>query len=344
VIDLRSDTVTRPTPAMRRAMAEAEVGDDVYGEDPTVNRLQEYAASLMGKEAALFVPTGTMGNQVAIAVHARPGSEVLCEARAHIVEYELASMAVISGCMPRAVVTSDGLLTAEAVDRVLRPENISVARPGVIVLENTSNLWSGAVTPLEEVESMGRFARERSIPLHMDGARIFHAAAALGVPAGRLAAPCDSIMFCLSKGLCAPVGSMLAGSRAFVDEARRWRKRLGGGMRQAGVLAAAGLVALQTMRDRLPEDHDKARVLAEGLADLPGWRLEVPDPLTNIVYARLPGERGANRRFVEALTRRGVICNAVAGDRIRMVTHHDVTEADVRTAVAEAARAWADVA
>ncbi|MGH9867755.1 MAG: low-specificity L-threonine aldolase [Candidatus Polarisedimenticolia bacterium] len=343
MIDLRSDTVTRPTQAMRQAMAEAEVGDDVYGEDPTVNRLQEYAATLVGKEAALYVPSGTMGNQIAIAVHTRPGSEVLCEARAHIIEYELASMAVVSGCMPRGIVTQDGILTADAVDGAMRPDGYSIARSGVIVLENTHNLWSGRVTPLAEVEALGRLSRERSVPLHMDGARLFNAAAALGVPADRLAAPCDSVMFCLSKGMCAPVGSMLAGTRPFIDEARRWRKRLGGGMRQVGVLAAAGLVALQTMRQRLGEDHDRARTLARGLGEIPGWTMEVPDPITNIVYARVPGARFTNRRFVEALKERRVLCNPVGHDRIRMVTHHDVGEPDIRTALTAAAQAWESV-
>jgi len=333
VIDLRSDTVTHPTEAMRRAMAEAEVGDDVYGEDPTINRLQETAAALVGKEAALFVPTGTMGNQIAIAVHSRPGREVLCEARAHVVEHEMASMAVVSGCMPRPIATSDGILTAEAVENALRPDGPSVTRAGVIVVENTHNLWSGAVTPLRAVEAIGALARDRGIPMHMDGARVFNAATALGITADRMAAPADSIMFCLSKGLCAPVGSLLAGSRPFIDEARRWRKRLGGGMRQAGVLAAAGLVALQTMRDRLAEDHANARLLADGLGELRGLRLDIPDPLTNMVYIRIEGPRFTNRKVVAALRERGVLCNASGEARIRMVTHHGIERDDVQTAV-----------
>lgn len=333
MIDLRSDTVTQPTAAMRRAMADAVVGDDVYGEDPTVNRLQEVAARLVGKEAALFVPTGTMGNQIAIAVHSRPGTEVVCEARAHIIEYELASMAVISGCMPRLVATSDGILTADLIDRTLRPDLPGLTRPGVIVVENTHNLASGAVTPPDELGAIVSLARGRGIPLHLDGARIFHAAVACGEPAARLADGFDSIMFCLSKGLCAPVGSMLAGTRAFIDEARRWRKRLGGGMRQAGVLAAAGLVALETMRDRLFVDHDNARALASGLRDIEGLTLQTPTMITNIVYVRVAGRRWRNRDIVAALKQGRVLCNAVAEDRIRMVTHEGIERSDVDVAI-----------
>jgi threonine aldolase len=318
---------------MRRAMAEAVVGDDVYGEDPTVNRLQEVASGIIGKQAALFVPTGTMGNQIAIAVHSRPGSEVICEARAHIVEYELASMAVISGCMPRPVATPDGILTEPLIDRALRPTVGLHTRPGVIVVENTHNLASGAVTPPGELRAIAALARDRKIPLHMDGARIFHAALATSTPASELAEGFDSIMFCLSKGLCAPVGSLLAGTREFVDEARRWRKRLGGGMRQAGVLAAAGLVALETMRDRLGEDHENAGRLAAGLAAIDGLRLDTPLLLTNIVYVKVAGRRWRNRDIVGELQRRGVLCNAVGDDRLRLVTHHGIGPIDIATAL-----------
>lgn len=339
MIDLRSDTVTQPTAAMRQAMAEAPVGDDVYGEDPTVNRLQEVAAELIGKEAALFVPSGTMGNQVAIAVHARPGSEVVCEARAHVIEYELASMAVISGCMPRPVTTPDGIVTAELIEQTLRPELPGLTRAGVIVIENTHNLASGAVTPREDLAAIAALAARRCLPLHMDGARIFHAALATGETAPDLVAGFDSVMFCLSKGLCAPVGSMLAGSRSFIDEARRWRKRLGGGMRQAGVLAAAGLVGLTTMRDRLAEDHDNARRLADGLASVPGVTLNIPALLTNIVYVRITGPRFRNRQISAELKTRGVLCNAVGDDRLRFVTHHGITSADIDDTVTQIAKA-----
>lgn len=343
MIDLRSDTVTQPTSAMRQAMAEACVGDDVYGEDPTVNRLQEIAAEFIGKEAALFVPSGTMGNQIAIAVHTRPGTEVVCEARAHVIEYEMASMAVISGCMPRPVATPDGILTADLIEQAMRPGLPGLTRAGVIVIENTHNLASGAVTPEKELGAIAALARRRGLPLHMDGARIFHAALATGTTAAVLAAGFDSVMFCLSKGLCAPVGSMLAGTRLFVDEARRWRKRLGGGMRQAGVLAAAGIVGLTTMRDRLAEDHENARRLADGLSRVPGLTLDIPDPLTNIVYVRTTGPRFHNRGIAADLKTRGVLCNAVGDDRLRFVTHHGITDADIDSALAQVMHACGSV-
>jgi len=339
VIDLRSDTVTRPTPAMRRAMAEAEVGDDVYGEDPTINRLQETAARLVGEEDALCVPSGTMGNQIAIAVHTRPGTEVVCEARAHVVEYEMAAMAVISGCMPLPVATPDGVLTAPLIEGALRPEEGGLTRAGVIVVENTHNLASGAVTLPDVLAEVSALARRRALPLHMDGARLFNAALACDTSAEALAGRVDSVMFCLSKGLCAPVGSMLAGSRGFIAEARRWRKRLGGGMRQAGVLAAAGLVALETMRERLAEDHDNARRLAERLAAIPGLELDTPPIITNIVYVKVAGARSRNRAIVAELKRRGVLCNPRGEDRIRFVTHHDVDRAAVDAAAAAAREA-----
>jgi threonine aldolase len=341
VIDLRSDTVTQPTEEMRRAMAAAEVGDDVYGEDPTVNRLQELAAQVIGKEAALFVPSGTMGNQIAIAVHARPGTEVICESRAHVIEYEMASMAVISGCMPRPVGTTHGILGAGLIEAALRADLPGLTRPGVIVVENTHNLASGAVTPPDALREIADLARGRGIPLHMDGARIFNAALACGTPAKDLVDGFDSVMFCLSKGLCAPVGSMLAGSGPFIEEARRWRKRLGGGMRQAGILAAAGIVALQTMRDRLVEDHENARALAGGLAAISGVSLDVPPVLTNIVYVKIAGARFRNRRIVAVLKNEGILCNAVGHDRIRFVTHHGIDRSDVEAALSGVARAAA---
>jgi threonine aldolase len=333
VIDLRSDTVTRPTPAMRRAMAEAEVGDDVYGEDPTVNRLESIAASIIGKERTLYVPSGTMGNQIAIAVHAERGSEVLCEARSHVIEHELASMAVISGCMPRPIPTTDGVLSADRIERMIRPAGPGLTRAGVIVVENTHNQASGAVTPPEPLGSIGDLAREHGIPLHMDGARIFNAAIACGRTAEEMTRAFDSVMFCLSKGLCAPVGSLLAGGVRFIEEARRWRKRLGGGMRQAGVLAAAGIVALETMRERLVEDHDKTRRLVEGLSGIPGLSLDVPDRLTNIVFVKVAGPRRHNHSIAERLKKRGVLVNAYGDERIRFVTHHDVSGDDIATAL-----------
>ena len=338
MIDLRSDTVTQPTAAMRRAMAEAEVGDDVYGEDPTVNELERTAAAIVGKEAALFVPSGTMGNQIAIAVHARPGTEVICEARAHVIEYELASMAVISGCMPRPIATPDGVLTAPLIEKARRAELPGLTRAGVIVVENTHNLASGAVTPPEHLSAIADLAADAGIPLHMDGARLFNAARACGVEPSQLARGFDSVMFCLSKGLCAPVGSMLTGTGGFITEARRWRKRLGGGMRQAGVLAAAGLVGLTTMRQRLGEDHDNARALAAGLASLDGLSLDTPALITNIVYVTVSGARFRNRQVAAELKKDGVLCNVVGEERLRFVTHHGIDRAHIDAAI-EAARA-----
>jgi len=332
MIDLRSDTVTRPTGAMRHAMATAEVGDDAYGEDPTVNRLEERAASLMGKERALFVPSGTMGNQIAIAVHAARGTEVICEARAHVVEHELASMAVISGCMPRPVSAPDGILTAALIDRHLRPDLPGHPRAGLILIENTHNLAGGVVTPVDELLEVSRLAGLKKIPVHMDGARIFNAATALQVPAGKLAAAADSVTFCLSKGLGAPVGSLLTGPKDFIEEARRWRRRLGGGMRQAGVLAAAGIVALETMRDRLGEDHENARRLAEGIALTGELTPIVPAMMTNIVYVAVGGKRWRNVELQSRLKAGGVLCNTSGDDRLRFVTHHQVSTEQIHRA------------
>src|SRR6267378_2522657 len=252
-IDLRSDTVTRPTPSMRRAMAEAEVGDDVFREDPTVRRLEEAAAERTGKEAALFVPTGTMGNQIAVNVWTRPGQEVILEERSHIFDYEMGTMAVLSGVLPRPI----------------RPPVYYLTQTGLIALENTHNMAGGTIFPLSVAESICSLARTQRIPIHLDGARLFTAAVAVREDAAELARPFDSVMFCLSKGLGAPVGSLVCGPAGFVDEALRVRKRMGGGMRQAGILAAAGLVALEENVERLAEDHDNARHLAEGIAGIP---------------------------------------------------------------------------
>ncbi len=333
MIDLRSDTVTRPTEAMRKAMAEAEVGDDAYGEDPTVNKLEEKAAALLGKEAALFVPSGTMANQIAIAVHADRGTEVICEPRSHVVEHELASMAVIAGCMPRYAPAADGVMSAEIVERALRPEGAGLARPGASVIENTHNLAGGAVTPVANMQEIASLARRRGVPIHLDGARIFNAATALNVPAAALAAHADTAMFCLSKGLCAPVGSLLTGPRDLIAQARRWRRRLGGGMRQAGVLAAAGLVALDTMRERLAEDHANARSLYDGLRGIDAIEPSLPEPSTNMVYVTVKGSRGRHEKVRAGLKERGILCNAYGENRLRFVTHRDVTRQEIPSAV-----------
>lgn len=330
MIDLRSDTVTKPTPGMRRAMAQAEVGDDVYGEDPTVNRLQERAAELLGFEAALFVPSGTMGNQVAVAVHTRPGQEVILEAQSHIYNVEMATMARFSGVQPRVVQGDRGVITAEQVQAAIRPKLYYLAHTGLVALENTHNAAGGRIFPLAVAREILTVAHAHGIPVHLDGARIFNAAVALGTPASELVRGFDSVMFCLSKGLGAPVGSMLCGSREFIEEARRVRKALGGGMRQAGILAAAGLYALEHHIERLAEDHENARILAEGLSGIPC--LSVTPPETNIVLVEiLRGPTAAE--LAERLKRRGVlVAPAGAGTearKLRLVTHLDVSREDI---------------
>ena len=328
-IDLRSDTVTKPTPAMRRAMAEAEVGDDVYREDPTVLRLEEEAARRLGKAAALFVPTGTMGNQIAINIWTRPGQEVILEARSHIVDYELGQMAAFSGALARALPSSDGFLTPQAVQDAIRPPSYLVSRTGLIALENTHMAAGGAVAPQQDVVAIGALARERSIPVHLDGARLFNAAVALGRSAADLAAPCDSVMVCLSKGLGAPVGSILAGPDDFMKEALQIRKRLGGGMRQVGVLAAAGRVALEHQVERLAEDHALARRLAERIAELPGVSVDRASVQTNIVIFEV--ERGAYA-LAERWKGEGVLCLPLSDRRVRCATHYDVGPSEIDAA------------
>src|SRR5579885_3086156 len=326
VIDLRSDTVTRPTPAMRRAMAEAEVGDDVYGEDPTVNRLEAAAARIFGREAALFVPTGTMGNQIAIKVHTRPGQEIICEERAHILDWEMAMPAFFSGCLIRTLRGEDGILTWSEIKNKIPSSSYARAQTGLIELENTHNMAGGTVTPPEITNHICEHAHQRGIPVHLDGARMFNAAAALGRPVEDVAGNVDSVMFCLSKGLGAPIGSMLVGSRKFIDQARSVRKALGGGMRQAGILAAAGLIALEEMPQRLSEDHANARFLAEHLAALPQVKLDLATVQSNIVIFTLKAEEKAGE-LVGRLKHRGVLTGIVNRNAVRIVTHRDVDRA-----------------
>src|SRR5260221_4650519 len=273
-IDLRSDTVTQPTPEMRRAMAEAEVADDVYGEDPTVNRLQERAAQIFEKEAALFVPTGTMGNQIAIRVHTQHGQEIICEERAHFNNLESATVAAFSGCLPRSLHGEDGVITWAQIKKKIAPPAYYRAQTGLISLENTGSLAGGTVFPQEVADEICNGAHDMGLPVHLDGARIFNASTAMGKPVAEIARKFDSVMFCLSKGLCAPVGSMLVGSKAFIEKARVFRKAMGGGMRQSGVLASAGLIALEKMPARLKEDHENARLLAEWLAKVKGIKID----------------------------------------------------------------------
>jgi len=330
MIDLRSDTVTRPTPEMRRAMAEAEVGDDVFGEDPTVNRLQERAAELLGFEAALWVPSGVMGNEIAIRVLTEPGQEVLAEERSHVVQYELAGMAVLSGVMPRVVPGDEGRLTPESVRAAIRPYMYLRSDLGMAVIENTHNLAGGSLYTVEQTAAVVTACREAGLRVHVDGARLWNAAVALGVPPADLVRGADSAMVTLSKGLCAPAGSLLVASKERIQKARRVRKQLGGGMRQVGILAAAGIVALDTMIPRLAEDHDNARLLASALARCRGLRV-APAP-TNIVVATLDGRRAPD--VVAAAAERGVLVTAMDAVTLRLVTHRDVARADCERAAA----------
>jgi len=331
-IDLRSDTVTRPTPAMRAAMAAAEVGDDVYGEDPTINRLEARAAEVFGREAAIFVPTGSMGNQIAIRLHTQHGQEVICESRAHIVDWEMAMVAAFSGCQLRTIAAERGILTWSDIKTVLLPKTYSRAPTGLISLENTHNRGGGTVTPLEALEEIWAGAKDAGLPVHLDGARVFHAATCLGIPVAELTRGFDTVMFCLSKGLCAPVGSMLVGSGALIERARGYRKALGGGMRQAGVLAAAGLIALEEMTLRLGEDHANARLLAEGLAELAEVDIDLGAVQTNLVIFSL--RNGEHESLVARLKGRGVLASTVNPPGIRLVTHHDVSREACEEALA----------
>ncbi len=330
-VDLRSDTVTQPTEAMRSAMATAQVGDDVYGEDPTVNRLQEMAATLMGKEAALFVPSGTMGNLAAILAHCNRGDEVILGDKAHTFLFEAGGIAALGGVQPHTLINRlDGTLDLNEIEAAIRPEDIHQPVTRLIALENTHNRCGGVAITARYTELVGELAHQYGLKLHIDGARIFNAAAAEGVEACKLAAPADSITFCLSKGLCAPVGSLLCGSQEFIAQARRIRKQLGGGMRQAGILAAAGIVALETMVDRLGEDHLRARRLAEGLGRIPGLILDPGTPHTNMVFLSLDDDipLGAEQ-FADRLVQFGIKVGVVARRRFRLVTHYWIDDAGV---------------
>jgi threonine aldolase len=329
-IDLRSDTVTKPTPEMRKAMAEAEVGDDVYGEDPTVNRLEERAAEMLGQEAALFVPSGTMGNAIAVRVLTRRGDEVLVERRSHVVRYELSGMSVLSGVMPRTADAPGGHLTPDHVRAAVAPRAYYKSDVALVVLENTHNLGGGTVQRAEEARAVVAAAHECGFRVHLDGARIWNAAVALGVVPAALVAGADTVMACLSKGLCAPVGSVVASTRERIQEARAARKLLGGGMRQAGVLAAAGLVALETLVPRLAEDHANARLLGDALARGKGVRVAPVE--TNIVVAALEGRAAPD--VVAGLRDSGVLANAMDAQTLRLVTHRDVSRADCERAAA----------
>jgi threonine aldolase len=331
-MDFRSDTVAMPSPEMRKAMVEAPLGDDVFGDDPTTNRLMEVAAQRMGKAAATFVPSGTMGNLIGIAVNARRGEELIADADSHVFHNETAGAAAVCGVQIRPVPTEAGVMVPEQIAAAVRPRDdphqpISAA----ITFENTHNRHGGIVWPLEALREASDTAHERGLRVHLDGARIFNAAVALGVPPSQIAACADTVTFCLSKGLACPIGSIFCGSEGDIEEAKRWRKRLGGGMRQVGVLAAAGLIALDHMVDRLAEDHSNARTLAEGLAELPGVRCDLGRVQTNLVYFDLETMPAAD--FTDQCANRGLLSDPTGPRRIRFVTHYGVDAEDIQSAL-----------
>ncbi len=323
-IDLRSDTVTKPSAKMRAAMANAEVGDDVYGEDPTVNRLEQRAAEILGKEAGLFVPTGTMGNTIAVKVHTSHGEEVISEARSHLTDMELSMMAWFSGCLARTIRTDNGIMEWKQIATALRPKTPHNSPTTLLSIENTHNMHGGTVYPLASLDEICAQAHDRGLKVHMDGARVFNAAVAIGMPVSRIARDADTVMFCLSKGLGAPVGSMLVGALETIEQGRLYRKRLGGGMRQAGVLAAAGLIALEESPARLHQDHENARYLADRLAQIPGVSIDPSRVQTNILVFDISGLGISTAEFSKELRSRGVLSNGISPTHMRMVTHVDV--------------------
>ncbi len=333
MIDIRSDTVTKPTPEMRQAMAKAEVGDDVYGDDPTVNELERLAAAIVGKEAALFVPSGTFGNQLALFTWCPRGSEVILGEECHIIQHEAGAASVIAGVQTRPLPAPTGILNPEDIEKRIRGTDIHYPPTSLICMENAHS--AGTVVPLNRMETVYKVAQRRSIPVHLDGARLFNAAAALEVDAKQIAAYADSVMFCLSNGLCAPIGSMLAGPKEFIDRARRNRKIMGGGMRQAGILAAAGIVALTAMTDRLKEDHRRARRLAQGLGAIPGVQVAMDRLDINMVFFSVPAfaspEKGQG--FINALKNFNILANPPEQGTFRFVTHYWISDEDIETIV-----------
>src|SRR5271157_5183114 len=334
VIDLRSDTVTKPSPEMRRAMFEAEVGDDVYGEDPTINRLERRAAEIFGRAAALFVPSGTMGNQIAIKLHTQHGQEVICEERGHVFNYEMAMMAHFSGVVPRTVWAEDGILTWEHVKSKLKTKSYHAAKTGLVSLENTHNIAGGTITPPEVFDEVCDNTHAAGLPVHLDGARVFNASEALGVSVAKLTAKADTVMFCLSKGLGAPVGSLLVGSADLMDRGRIYRKALGGGMRQAGILAAAGLIALEHGPEKLQPDHENAKFLAQGLSKIPGFKIDPAKVQTNIVICDITGTGMTSGEISCELAGRKLLTGGVGPELLRFVTHLDVNREQCAQALA----------
>jgi threonine aldolase len=331
-IDFRSDTVAMPSPEMRKAMVEAPLGDDVFGDDPTTNRLLEVAAERMGKEAATFVPSGTMGNLVGVAVSARRGEELIADAESHIFHYETAGAAAVCGVQIRPIATAAGVMSPKQIVAAIRPrDDPHQPLSAAVTFENTHNRHGGVVWPLDDLRAASDAAHEQGLRVHLDGARIFNASVATGVEAKEIAATADTVTFCLSKGLACPIGSIFCGSKADIEEAKRWRKRLGGGMRQVGVLAAAGLIALDHMVDRLAEDHANARTLAEGLSELPGVRCDLSRVQTNLVYFELTNTPAPE--FVDQCTSRGLLSDWVDARRVRFVTHYGIDAEDIQSAL-----------
>jgi threonine aldolase len=333
VVDLRSDTLTLPTPEMREAMARAEVGDDVWGEDPTVQRLETLAAQRLGKAAGLFVTSGTQGNLISLLTHTRAGQEVVVDFDSHVFNNEVAGAPVIGQVQMRPTKTERGFLTPDQVREALRPVNIHVPATGLVCIENTHNRHGGTCCTPEEIAAVAAVAHEAGVPVHLDGARLFNAAVALKRPAADFARDVDSVTFCVSKGLAAPVGSVICGSADFVERARRWRKMLGGGMRQVGILAAAGIVGLERMVDRLADDHTNARRLGEGLAKLPGLRVDLASVQTNIIILRVERGAAATAELVKGCAARKVKVHAMGPAAIRCVTHKDVDADDISRAL-----------
>ncbi|ASN04799.1 low-specificity L-threonine aldolase [Virgibacillus necropolis] len=330
MIDLRSDTVTKPTPEMRQAAFDAVVGDDVYNEDPTLKELEELAANKLGKEAALFVPSGTQGNQIAVLTHCQSGQEIILEAESHIFYYEGASISAFAGVQPRTINGTRGAMDPELVKAAIREDDIHLPETGLICLENTHNRAGGAIVSLENMKEIHRIAQENNIPVHLDGARLFNAAVASEVDVKTYAAQTDTVQFCLSKGLGAPVGSIIAGSEDFIKKARKWRKRLGGGLRQAGIIAAPGIVALKTMVDRLVEDHENAKFLASGLQEIKGLSIE-NNVDTNIILVNTKEAGLSSKEFLIKLKQEGILGVSFGPNTVRFTTHFDVTREEIKS-------------
>jgi threonine aldolase len=332
LIDLRSDTVTRPTAAMRAAMMSAELGDDVFGEDPTVNRLEEKVAQVLGKEAALFVPSGTMSNQICVKAHTQPGDELLCESSCHIYQFEVGGPAVLAGVTCRTIDGEYGVIDVSQLEGKVRPVNDHLVNTRLVCLENTHNRGGGRIYPIDKIAAISAWARKNNLIMHLDGARLWNAIVATGIKAGTWAQHFDTVSVCFSKGLGAPVGSALAGPKAFVTKGRKIRKLFGGGMRQAGVLAAAALYALENHVERLAEDHRHARVIAQAIADTPGLKLDPPDVETNILYFHIDPDLGTAKEIAAALKERGVRVHPTGPHSIRICTHLDVSGAQAERA------------